>query len=63
MANNSKLAPGWRTSHANNSATTDMAVADLGDPSWRARPRPTASVVTPPATTGTPGWRPSRAGS
>ncbi|OPX12487.1 hypothetical protein [Mycobacterium sp. AT1] len=51
--------PDWRV-HPENNAVATMPVVSLGNGTQRVKPT-TVSVVTPPATTGAPGWRPSRA--
>lgn len=61
MGNNSGLGSDWRASRSNRGSTA-APTADLGDPSWRVQ-RPNDAFTEPPATTGAPGWRPSRAGS
>jgi hypothetical protein len=61
MGNNSGLGSDWRATRSNRGATA-APTSDLGDPSWRAT-RPNDAYVASLATTGAPGWRPSRAGS
>lgn len=49
----------WRASRPN--VTAAPSTADLGE-GWREQ-RPNVAVVTPPASTGAPGWRPTRVNS
>jgi hypothetical protein len=60
MGNDSGLEPGWRASRSNRGSTA-APTSDLGD-DWGVNPENDA-FTEPPATTGGPGWRPSRAGS
>lgn len=60
MGNNSGLGSDWRATRSNRGSTA-AATSDLGD-DWRMQ-RPKDAFIGSLATTGEPGWRPSRAGS